>query len=116
MSINACTTNSSSITSFCGVRRAVVLAGLIAKKYPSTSIASGSVGSAAKDIRTLPRPSVKDDETVLTFEQPFVTVQVEAFGKTYTQQLENSAQTEFVAITEVEIGSIEVNILELQVG
>jgi hypothetical protein len=102
MSINFCSIDRSSINSFCGSRRQVVLDRLLDEKYPVAPPAVITRGGNPQNIRNqfqIARPFEYEEQPVLTFEQPFITVSVELHGKTGSQTLENQPQAHFVTVT-----------------
>lgn len=115
MSINFCTLTNSSVDSFCGNRRALVLNKLLAKKYPQP--AAGTNPRVLRD-DTYPRPFDFEDRPVLNFEQPFITVQVNFQNDVGTQQIDNDNRLDFVTITNwfVDIGDFNVTVSNLTIN
>lgn len=108
MAINFCTLTSSTLDAFCGSRRALVLNQLLTQKYP----VQGTNNSSVRSTKVAPvnfEPAEREEESVLTFEQPIVTVTVEMFGMT-GQDTQNvmSSHIDFVTVTHLEVETEEI--------
>lgn len=99
MAINFCSVDQSTIDSFCGGRRRVVLDRLIAEKYPVVSVHPAGGGRAVRDTFAVQPPFEFEDRPTLNFEQPWITVEVEFDGKKSSQTLDNDVQQHFVSVT-----------------
>jgi hypothetical protein len=106
MSINFCTLTSASVDTFCGNRRGIVLNQLLAKKYPPpVQHAKGGNPRVLRDTFAVPPPFEFEDRPTLTYEQPWITVEVEFGGKKGSQTVDNDAQRDFVSVTGLEVAS-----------
>jgi hypothetical protein len=122
MAINFCTLTRSSIDTFCGSRRQVVLNRLLEKKYPKNT---AGAGQSVRDTFALQRPDlfrrVEDDERPpLVFEQPLITVQVIMNGMSMQQTLESHQRLDFVTVTDLDIRpmspeQVTVNIADINI-
>lgn len=107
MSINFCTLTNSSVDTFCGNRRSIVLGNLIAEKYPAPFVGTNNQG--IRDTFAQLRPDLVrhvevDDRPPIAFEQPFITVEVWMDGVRMAETQESTQQLDFVSITDVVIG------------
>ncbi len=132
MAINYCTLGTHTIDTFCGPRRGLILAKLIAELHPPIVNPQPSVGggnpqqirntAAIAQIlaRQQQRPNFDiDDREPMVYEQPFVSVTVELFGATGTQTMEMSnTNVDIVTVTnfEFDVGpEIVVNISDFEI-
>ena len=107
MSINFCTLTNSSVDSFCGNRRGIVLNNLLQQKYPTPS--TGTNPRVVRDAFAELRPDLirhvePDERPTINFEQPLITVEVWMDGVRMAETQENTAQLDYVSITDVTIG------------
>lgn len=111
MSINFCTLTGSTLDTFCGNSRQIILDRLLDEKYatpPVQPFIGTNNSSVSKDFTKkfphLVRHAVEDDERpVLTFEQPFITVSAELMGATGSQQQEVTPRLDFVVASDLNI-------------
>lgn len=120
MSINFCTLTNSSVDTFCGNRRSIVLGNLINQKYAQIGTNNSSVrDSFAKQRPDLVHHVEDDDRQPLVFEQPFITVEVWMDGIRQAQTLEAVQHLDFVTVTDLSVStrdaSESVNILDLTI-
>jgi hypothetical protein len=123
MSINFCTLTNSSVDTFCGNRRQIVLDNLLNQKYPPAIL--GTANQSIRDTFVQQRPDLvrhveDEDRPTLNFEQPLVTVQVTMGGITMQHTLETHQRLDFVTVTDLEIRpvgpeQVTVNITDIQV-
>ncbi len=112
MSINFCTLTGSTLNTFCGNRRQIIVDRLLEEKYPPVPAFLGTNNSSvsidfAKRYPHLVRHVEADEETpVLRFEQPFVTVTAELLGDQGTHQLEVEPHLHFVMVTDFRLVSV----------
>lgn len=123
MSINFCTITNSSVLSFCGNRRGIVLNNLLAQKYPVQGTNNRGTyyairKDAVPDVQQRWRTE-NDDEDLkfLDFEQPIVSVEVEFMGsKGVETQDFSSTQTDFVTVTDFSANDVTiVQVLDFEV-
>lgn len=123
MSINACTMDVSSVDTFCGARRAIVLNALIHRLRPPVPPSAGkaSNGGWAKNRPPVQRPRWDQDEApaYVPTELDHITVTVKLFGESasVTQKVEN--RLDLVTVTEVRVNQapeIGVNIENFKVS
>jgi hypothetical protein len=116
MSINFCTIARSSVDSFCGGRREIVLNRLLAQKYPPPFVATpGGNPRVLRDTFALHPPFEFDDRPTLNFEQPQIAVSV-ALGKVVkTQVVDNDLQKHFVSVTDLAVEKQRVVVSDLTV-
>lgn len=129
MAINFCTLTNSTIDTFCGNRRQIILDRLLRERYPPAPPAVlGTNNASVREALVRQRPElfrrpVEDDERApLTFEQPFITVSAELLGATGKQQLDAATRLDFVVVTNLKIGerrqqeaTVAVNISDFKV-
>ena len=129
MAINFCTLTNSTIDTFCGNRRQLILDRLLEERYPpAPPPVLGTNNSSIRESLVRQRPDllrrpVEDDERApLTFEQPFITVAAELMGVKGVQQLDAAARLDFVVVTNLKIGegyreesTVSVNISDFKV-
>lgn len=124
MSINFCTLTGSTIDTFCGNRRGIILQNLLTEKYPPAPAALGtnnrtvSIDFARRYPHLVQHVDHEIDRPQLQFEQPFVYVTAELMGKTGTQTIEATAQLEFVSVTDLKVepsSAITVNISDFSI-
>lgn len=107
MSLNYCTISNSSILSFCGNRRAIVLNQLLAVKYPQQTVGTSNQ-SLRKDTHSEVQrrwSDVHDEDVVHNFEQPFITVSVSMFGITKTQTIDRDQHLCFALVNNLSFSS-----------
>ena len=119
MSINFCTLTNASVDTFCGNRRSVVLNNLLQKKYPPVVTSTGGGSYQVRNEFAFNRPEQfvrPEEQRVLQFEQPFITVSAELMGMTGMQQIDLAPQLEFVVISDLQFpeptSSVTVNITD----
>jgi hypothetical protein len=129
MAINFCTLTNSTIDTFCGNRRQLILDRLLEERYPpAPPPVLGTNNSSVREalVRQRPelfrRPAEEEELTQLTFEQPFITVTAELLGTTGTHQLDAATRLDFVVVTNLRIGerhqleaTVAVNISDFKV-
>lgn len=126
MSINFCTITNSSVLSFCGNRRGIVLNNLLAQKYPPPPVQGTNNRGTYYTVRKDAVPDVQqrwrtenDDEDLkfLDFEQPIVSVEVEFMGfKGIETQDFSNTQTDFVTVTDFSLNDVTiVQVLDFEV-
>lgn len=126
MAINFCTLTNSTIDTFCGNRRQLILDRLIEEKKNQTNFIGTNNSSVRIDFAQrfphLIRHVEDEDRTPLNFEQPFHTVTVELFGDTGTHQLDTTSRLDFVVVTDLQVGpprlhdDVVVNISDFKVN
>jgi len=107
MSINFCTLTNSSVDTFCGNRRSIVLNGLLQKKYPPP--VQGGGRRVLRDTFAEQRPDLivrEEDRPQLVFEQPFITVEVSMNGITMAQTLDAQQRLDFVTVTDLKVNPV----------
>lgn len=125
MSINACTIASSSVDTFCGVRRAIVIGGLINQlRPPQPNTTHGGHGGWRKDrppsiFQGIHRPRWDQDEVPAykPTELDHVTVAVEFLHLKGSETQKIEQRLDLVTVTDVNINptTVGVNIENLQV-
>ena len=101
MALNACTIDGFTLHGkFCRDKFAT----LVPILHPSFAPGNPRV---LRDDR-MPPPFEFEDRPVLNFEQPWITVSIEFAGEIHTQQLENTPQSDFVAVTSLRIDVVPV--------
>lgn len=107
MSINGCSINAFTIdTRRCRDRFADLLP-IFRPLIPPIPVSSGSNPRVLRDTFTMPRQFEIQDEPILTFEQPIVSVTVEFYGflGVDTQDV-SSTNVDFVTVTNLEVQGI----------
>lgn len=119
MSINACTIDASTVNTFCSPRRGIVFNNLSNILHPTTPpfVQAGS-SRVLRDTSPFAPQFEIDDQPIVTFEQPEVTISVELFGVVGTEtQNVAGAQADFVTVTNLTVDGVEpivgVNITDL---
>jgi len=126
MSINFCTLTGSTLDTFCGNRRSIIVNQLLTEKYPPAPSAPGTNNhhvstDFARRYPHLVQHVEHEEIKPLTFEQPFITVSAELLGDVGTQTLEAKVQMEFATVTDLKIGDspapqdISVNISDFSI-
>lgn len=101
MAINACTIDGFTLH---GRRCRDKFTALIPILHPPTP--TGAVRGSPRVLRDTYAPQFEfEEKPMLTFEQPFITVQVIFDGVEYSQQLNSSDQLHFVTITGLQISA-----------
>jgi hypothetical protein len=112
MSINFCTISASSIDSFCGARRAVVLNNLLAEFRPEPPVTTPKRGGGPifAGIRREEEP-----KTPVYFELDHVTVSATFQDMSGSDTLDMTGQLDFVIVTDLEFNAsnVHVNITDL---
>jgi hypothetical protein len=114
VSINFCTLTSETVSSFCGIQRAKIFARLVPLLHPPvpTNVIGGN-----RINRQYEHNSYPDNDTHLTFEQPFIIVSAELFGIMGMEKYEVFDELNFVSITDFEIlsNTLNVNITDFEI-
>lgn len=118
MSLNSCTLNGFTLNSRRCVNKFLVLVDILHPPLPPVPPASQTPGGSPRVLRDVfadvPRPFEFDDRVPFTFEQPQITVDVEMFGLTGSQTLDNLPQADFVTVTGLTITAASaVEVLDL---
>jgi hypothetical protein len=101
MAINACTIDGFTIDGrFCRDKFAALVP-ILHPPVPTTSYQGNP--RVLRDTFAIPPQFEFEDRPTLTFEQPWITVEVVMDGKTHSQQLDNKPQAHFVTVTGLEI-------------
>lgn len=101
MAINSCTINAFTINSL-RCRRPDLF-----RPLPPVDTVAGTNNGHIRDTFAIQHPDLVrhiENEPVLQFEQPFVTVTAELMGETGSQTLEAKQQLEFAVVTDLTIG------------
>jgi len=116
MSLNACTLNGFTLNSRRCVNKFLVLVDILHPLVPPVpQTPGGGNPRVLRDVfADVPRPFEFDDRVPFTFEQPQITVDVEMFGLTGSQTLDNLPQADFVTVTGLTIAAAAaVEVLDL---
>lgn len=111
MSINFCTLTGSTLDTFCGNRRQLVLDRLLDEKYPTPPAVTLGTNNRnvsidfAKRYPHLTRHVEDDDVKTLEFEQPFIIVTAELLGIKGEQRLDADRNLNFVVVTDLQLMS-----------
>ena len=125
MAINFCTLTNSTIDTFCGNRRQIIIDQLLEEKYPPTQTAQAGGARVVRDawaqrnLHLLRRPPDEDFKP-WTFEVPLLKLTIDMLdGEMITQQLEDATSTELAYVTNLQIAdgqdAVAVNISELEI-
>jgi hypothetical protein len=102
MSINFCTLTNSSVDTFCGNRRSIVLNGLLKQKYPVRGTNNRVVSQSFANLRPdLVRRDDADERPTLVYEQPLITVEVILDGVRMEHTLQAEQRLDFVTVTDL---------------